>query len=489
MRPNYSLQVIRIGHDDAEADDALPHYFIATPTYRRALSKDNILILGERGSGKTAIKRQIEKELAGRDDTIVASISPSDVAWSKLLSGARAAEPGIKRLIWEFVISCELFYQGRISGHLKRTNRLKWLEDVLKSVYGHGALPRSRQDHETMLSRLMDFSSRVLSGATFSYQVGPTRMELSLENLFPNDPQAGDPVAIVAKLRQTLMDYLKDGVHAVVLIDHLDDYWSEKTVDNEREMISALLDAVYQMSKSYSGVDLNIGVFLRTDLFEDLRFVNKTFLLRQTIEIKWDKALLESIVCERFRYCLKAKGSNQQIWKRVFNVPQGRPSEAAFGYFYNRSFCRPRDLIHFVGLALGEAQHEEVRKVEERHIRAVEPRYSSFLLSYFTESLAVSYPFLPELLSEFEYKSASFSRTTFERDRIASFKRTSRHKVRHSAKWLLQLLYQWGFLGAVPKGRKEPIFHFDPNPRKSTRVEEASRLVVHPGLLTALSIR
>jgi len=66
LKTKDAFKHFNLGSDVAEQDQGLLHYFISTPAYRRVMSKEKSVIIGPKGSGKSAILRCLsEKQGAG----------------------------------------------------------------------------------------------------------------------------------------------------------------------------------------------------------------------------------------------------------------------------------------------------------------------------------------------------------------------------------------------------------------------------------------
>ncbi|MEO6561766.1 MAG: hypothetical protein ABIN99_01790 [Nitrosospira sp.] len=70
------LNAITWGDDSAERDNNLLSYFISTESYSRLLRKEKILVVGRKGSGKSALRKKLEADLSSEANTHVINISP-----------------------------------------------------------------------------------------------------------------------------------------------------------------------------------------------------------------------------------------------------------------------------------------------------------------------------------------------------------------------------------------------------------------------------
>ena len=59
----YNLRKIDLGNDEAEQDARLEEYFLRTTYYKNAMNGSKTLVIGRKGSGKSAIFILLEKEI------------------------------------------------------------------------------------------------------------------------------------------------------------------------------------------------------------------------------------------------------------------------------------------------------------------------------------------------------------------------------------------------------------------------------------------
>jgi hypothetical protein len=93
-----ALQSLNLGKSVAEFDDALERYFIETNAFRELVRDQRDIIAGDKGTGKTAIYRILQKKYSSRPELpkveVIATFNPSgspifqQLTASEVLSGA-----------------------------------------------------------------------------------------------------------------------------------------------------------------------------------------------------------------------------------------------------------------------------------------------------------------------------------------------------------------------------------------------------------------
>ena len=79
----FDLVKIDLGKDEAEQDSRLKEYFLKTTYYENAFSGKKTIIIGRKGSGKSAIFILLQDELE-KNDSLVIPITPDQYSWSAL---------------------------------------------------------------------------------------------------------------------------------------------------------------------------------------------------------------------------------------------------------------------------------------------------------------------------------------------------------------------------------------------------------------------
>ena len=86
------LGEIKWGDDSAERDDLLLSYFVDTDSYRRLSNQEKSLVVGRKGSGKSALRKKLEAEFTQAESTHVVNISPKYSSIRNILNDRALAE-------------------------------------------------------------------------------------------------------------------------------------------------------------------------------------------------------------------------------------------------------------------------------------------------------------------------------------------------------------------------------------------------------------
>src|SRR5574340_572188 len=70
------LSIINWGADSAEKDPYLLHYFVQSPAFQRLREKQKSIVIGRKGSGKSAVRKKLEQIFSADPSTHVVNLSP-----------------------------------------------------------------------------------------------------------------------------------------------------------------------------------------------------------------------------------------------------------------------------------------------------------------------------------------------------------------------------------------------------------------------------
>jgi ABC-type multidrug transport system fused ATPase/permease subunit len=79
----YDLARIDLGKDEAEQDRSLREYFLKTTNYKNSLAGTKTIVIGRKGSGKSAIFTLMRDELE-KSGAVVIPVTPDQYSWSAL---------------------------------------------------------------------------------------------------------------------------------------------------------------------------------------------------------------------------------------------------------------------------------------------------------------------------------------------------------------------------------------------------------------------
>lgn len=463
----------------AAEDDAVLSYFLTTDAVSRIGSNSVFLVLGRKGSGKTALVRYFAE---GEGPTLSKSVSLRGYPWpvhaGRVDRGASEIEAYVAS--WRYLIAVELgsLVLTRVADH-DMPNAAKALTTFFKENYG-GVRPSLGDVLRPPKLRLSQFSfePEVLGNKLGSVSLERNDMGLGRELGALTDAllRAVKDLAAILRLPPLLLHF-----------DELDQGLIALDAERQRMLIGLILAArsVRQDCRD-APAPVNPAVYLRSDLWDDLQFSDKNKITQTAaLTLEWDSASLNQLINVR----LKAKLNAQASWDRVATASLMRGSQAKWDHALARTFLRPRDVIQFLNAALEQAKRrsDDPLVFENEDIVNARDRYSAYLKSELDDEIVPHWPQWEDALQA----CSAISTITFTREQFVQEydKRRSRENAIQPDE-ALRLLYEFSVLGYERRsgyGGTSWVFQYtSPEAGWDTA---ASRFKVHLGLKEYAKLR
>jgi len=375
-KPQNLLSDIDLGSTAAENESQqLSFYFIETAEFARALRAEGAVVIGRKGSGKSAVFQQVA-ETSGKNRRIcIVDLRPASHNLSEmreaLLSVVHAGifEHTIAAF-WQYIIYVEVL--------------LKMREVILPRARNDGALQRRIMEIEERFSLTDsvvsgDFTSRLETAVrevikTLS-TVAATDVRSKLTNLIFERP--------IPNLRDAVLSFADffDGVH--LLIDDLDKGWPPRQVEtHDVATVRHLVEVLNRIQRDLTRrkLDFRHLVFLRSDIYERLVEQTSDRGKYNLIKVDWsDPEQLRHLIRQRVFSSTDA-ASHEAVW-RAFNPSMG--GSDALGVMIESSLRRPRFLIDLCERALSFAVNRGHTTVSESDVEEGLRQMSLYLVSDF----------------------------------------------------------------------------------------------------------
>lgn len=380
------LQQIKFGEYIAEHESAqIYDYYVNTAHDDNIIKSEYNIVVGRKGSGKTATLYYLERAISRDVRNQVVTIKPVNFEIDGLVELIKKLKSDFEKgfiieSIWKFLIYSEvanLIYQN-----LKE-----------KPIYGLDEVDREIIDfvekNETII--LTDFS---------------TRLEQELKNLamlekIEEQSQFRNKISeilhdnIISRLKELIIAYMNKKNKLAILIDNLDKNWRK---GNEIGIISkfilGLLGVVGRISRELKGnpkdpndFDINLVVFLRSDIFKNvLSFAREPDKIEYN-RLMWnDKEILFRIVDRRIEFFSgKFQNPATEFWEKyiISNVDGISTKD----YIMSCIVPRPRDLIYFLNSAKSIAVARGHDMIDAQDLMSAYNDYSNWVFkSLFVEN-------------------------------------------------------------------------------------------------------
>ncbi len=478
--------VENFGAIDADSDDLLKGCFQDHPAYEDARSRKSFLILGRKGSGKTAIYKRLITEK--RHDVFTYGHSFDDYPWHHHDLQAQHGVPEERRYIhsWKYLIMLSL---SKIL--LNQDQSQPWadeaatalgaLEDFVVDSYG-------TRDPDVRQLFSPDKELRFKAALRLPF------VEVSGERLRVRDL----PVHVqdVNRAIQThVLTALNESHDYFVCFDQLDLGFTKTHPEYSDRLIGLILaarDAV--VAARAANKRLNVVVFLRDDIYQDLQFEDKNKITENfSAHVRWDEAgkglTLKNLMESRFAAAL-TDSSSPVSWDEVFDEFKEMPGrQSKYKHICDRTFLRPRDMIKFCnevltaykasspddGLFFGNSAVHEAREA-----------YSYYLLNELDDEIAKHAPQYKDYLEV--VKSVGTEKFTF--NQFVDKCDVRGELIGSNPLAILETLFEFSVVGYLKTGGRgggsEYAWRYrDPRTRFDS---SADSFRVHPGFKEALDL-
>ena len=326
------LQTLNLGSSVAEHDDALEAYFIETDTFDALVEDRRDTIAGDKGTGKTALYRILQKRYPTLldDVEVLAGFNPAGAPVFQRLTEGEPFEEGQYVTIWKaYVLSLVGNWVLQINEGAF-TDKMEELDDLLERT----GLSSADDSPGTVFSQIVNLVRRLMNpkGVEVSATITPDGLPIVTPRVEFGDGNDHDLVRHDDALR-LLNDVLEEVGYSVwVVLDRLDEAF-QGFPESEVPALRALLRTYLDLSEFDR---LTLKLFVRKDLFRRIiegGFVNLTHVNARKVEIVWDEEDLFNLLCRRLRENVEFIGAmglsqdaaNETIFDAVFprQVDQG----------------------------------------------------------------------------------------------------------------------------------------------------------------------
>jgi len=492
-----TIRNLYFGKDDAETDftssGLLQGSFLKTAIFDQIKSRSKSLVIGRKGSGKSALCLILKKELNQEDKTYACVVTPDAISADEIKRFQMAGinEQQSKKLIWRYI------FLVHICKFLLEASRNKCNSDwSAKSEQFSDSDWSKEQGCSSQLNKIREFlvENREVDDMNFQENFWRiiNRIQTALtfkafgQSLQLTTNQAPNEGLDFNSKLEFLESYLKEPLEHFkeykffLLVDKVDEIWDGNPSSNE--MVIGLLMASKEINQMNSNV--SCAVFLRTDIYEQLHFFDKDKLRGDEVPVLWNSETLPQIILERARVSTKQENmATQDFWSQY--LPSEIEDTKTSDFIVAHTLMRPRDIIQLCNLCVDTARREGSDPVQVKHIRQALDMYSSWKLNDLLGEYRVNYPFLNDLLIIFSNTSYVLQRIRLEdiykRINSALEDRYPSYRQLLSIDSILNILYGIGFIGVERVGE---VFFYYQDPR--TVEDNDSFFTVHPAFRNAL---
>jgi hypothetical protein len=514
------LNKVNWGPTDAlEKDKYFSQKWIETPSIKICILPTNWIVSGEKGSGKSAIRRALSEIYSDRYiagpivdfNNITFKVVYDNLV--ELSNTTRLSKTSTLSHYWQYAMLVELViasakvlpevygvYFERLpsskTGISLNQRLLTLLEDAWNKIDEFTGQARSKQKKGVAKSK----AANLLSSAGLSASL------LSDLSLFP----LGDDFT---QLKQDFFQQIESrGDRLVLILDGFDRLRNDGAPSDSVQLIFAsLVDAIQSIRTDENLPDgLEIKAFIPHDRYIALTLRDFDKVDTMHTAIRWGRDTLKEFLKKRLELTPKLVGDSFPVlWRQV--MPERivnslyRIEEESFDYLLRHTMMRPRQLqIHLEHLA--SEYHDDI--VDPSGVPKAITESSKKVAQYFINEFRTDHPNLGRFLSSLHQKDNVMEFRVFRvlvEDALKKF-----HSKQNSltVEDKIDTLYSMGFFGIInfiepsvtvgdiycPPTKESKRYYVDffyknPHPSISTTLCDDSVIAFHPILIDYASLR
>jgi nucleoside 2-deoxyribosyltransferase len=480
--PKGKLAKLDLGDVAAENEElSLNAYFVQTAQFRDAFRGHARLVVGRKGTGKSAIFCQIRDVLSRRaEQYLVLDLRPESYQLLKLTNlfgriGDAGTHEQTVSAFWDYVLLCELAHRiidADASIAYRDPATLEEYEAV-RTAYR----PQKFDEHG-------DFSERLLSllGNLAERFPGDGRLLTTAE--ITNAVWTAD----IAPLREAVASYLRRKAAVWILVDNLDKGWPARGASSrDILLLRGLLEAARKLQRQLAKrrVPLSTVVFIRNDILD--RLVEETPDRGKEASISLDLADLE-VLKEILRARAVASLGEEMDFEKLSGMFFDRHvgGEDTFKFLYRHTHGRARDVLRVAKRCIDTALNRGHERVLESDVLAAVEGHSNEVLRELKLEVQDVQGERAEVIEDF-----AGARRVLTQAQVTEIL-TRRDKNSDSEKFLETLLW-YSFLGVEYQPTKEVYsyeieYNVERMLKLAGREPAERRFVIHPAFHHALRV-
>ncbi|MCJ7483264.1 MAG: hypothetical protein MUO31_09900 [Thermodesulfovibrionales bacterium] len=395
------LNTLTFGFPAAERDPDLHACFVFSETYKRLEKREKTIILGNRGSGKSALFKQLA-ENERRKGTVVIQLAPEDYAYELLAQVLRSEAQGSWQKHGAYAAAWKHLIYITVMKHLINQG-CRFKKGAEARLYAY--LRDNYEGTETNpIGMMVSFMKRLellkvkVDGYETDIRVRKLKRLYTLEDLEP----------FLADIRDVCR-----AKRVIVLVDELDKGW-----DASEDAI-AFVSGLFHAATSINATETNMSIYvsLRKELYDNIpALYDDAQKVRDIIEyIEWDELGLLELIGRRIARKVPEleKVSFGNRWNVIFSETLDYRRTNSFNYVVDRTLYRPREIIQFCNDISDKVRKSEVKDFSPfnyHQIAEAEHGYSESRLKDIASEYRFQYPGLQSILETFRGMTYSMER-------------------------------------------------------------------------------
>lgn len=407
------LRSLFLGDAVAEHEaEQLYEYFVETSTFYQAIDDPLTILVGRRGSGKTAILYAIYSEMSNSPRNHVTILKPVGYETHGLIRVLEEIQQHSERgflieSLWKYLIYSEI--ASTVASEIRERpvyQQISHDEQAFLDYYEYNSSILTQPFSERIETAISS-----LEGVGAISNAGEQRLKIS-EHLHS---------FLIGELRRHLGLVLADYNSLALLIDGLDEPWNPgEHIDHLAELIAGLLGVAQYIpndfrrsSSKIKAVNAKITVSLRSDIFAFIQHLIPEQDKLPIVRVKWnDRDLLLRVLEERMLHGAPRQRKAKELWDELF--PDKVVGVTSTEFLLRTVLPRPRDLIHFTKVAVNNAVDRGRHNISPEDLLTARDQYSQYAFQSILKEDDPSKGKLETVLYEFAGADAILEREHIE---------------------------------------------------------------------------
>ena len=484
---------------------------------RSCLSRDNWLISGEKGSGKSAIRRALT-EIYGNRYIASPIVDFDDITFKalyehlvQLANTTKLSKTTTLSHFWQYALIIELLVAAASTAPQRYSDLLELVPTARATISLNERLMRLLEEAWNKIDdftgvRAVKKTNADVRKANLVASGGLTASLLQQLSTFPLGPEYED-------LKRQFFSRIEENNDRIVLVlDGFDRLKNDGTrSDATRLIFATLVDAIKSIhSDKYLPETLELKAFIPHDRYLSLPLRDSDKVDTMHIAIRWTRRSLQEFLRKRLELTPKlGYGTFQTLWRQV--VPENvtnscyRIDEDSFDYIVRHSMFRPRQVqIHLEHLA---SQYPD-KNIDPSMIPHSIAESSKKIAKYFIDEFRTDHPNLGRFVNSLHRRDNVMEYREFKivvADAIKKFPSTDTELLLEDKVDILFAMGLFGIVNFVDPGSeirdvycpptKESRRHFvdfffkNPHPSISGTLQDSSLIAFHPVFVDFASLR
>jgi hypothetical protein len=491
------IEVDSFGAIDADNDDILIECFEDHEAFEDLMNFKKFLIVGRKGSGKTAIFKKLL--MTKEPGHFSFGHTFSDYPWHYHDKQARVGIPDYDKYThsWKYLIALTL---SKII--LNQDKSLPYddnsMHDMLKlesfviDTYG---------TRDPDVTQVFTPSKRIKLKPTFEIDVKLLKVGIAPESV-PMEELPTIIQEVNLNLTSYILNCLNPDNNYYVCFDQLDLGFDPQNSDYSNRLIGLLLACRdFNIKAKENNKKLFICVLLRDDIYDNLHFDDKNKITENYVSIiEWDtprtQKTLKGLMEKRFNKLLTGNIAGSVRWEDIFDETKEMTGhQTKYQHLIDRTYLRPRDIIKFCNDVLRQYKNRvstegitDNLKFDNLDVNKARTEYSHYFLNELDDEIYKHIPKYKDYLEIFKTIGVlQFSKEEY----LDAFSRKKELSASNPMD-VLKELFEFSIIGFYRAGGKgyggsEYVYKYKES--KAQFDESAQKLRLHPGLMDVLGLK